>query len=397
MASITCPVCGRIFNEGEGKTCPNDGWTLVGENILGKPTSTQEQAYQRELAQAKKNWVFRQKQEGNISSPRRAKLESSVGASVRIIETRLLSGHQGCVESVAFSPDGGTLISASNKGEIFAWDTLEGNLIFKLDFFSGEVGQTQANTSSMRSISSVAFNSDNRFFASRSNDGLVQIWNTAGRQVRQLDSGDTRYFGPVSFHPNQPWVAAPRSRGLDSVVCVWDVTNGKLLQTVSMESSQPSQLYTLAFSPDGTKLVGAGEARVIFVWDAKSGEELLRFQELEGSIRSIAFDHDGTILASGGDDITVRLWAVNSGGLLMKLEGHAGLVRGVGFDSSGQCLISGAEDDTIRFWNTATGRELGVEQLPALQKLRCLAVSQTRKMLAIGTETGTVGLCRVRY
>ncbi len=65
---------------------------------------------------------------------------------------------------------------------------------------------------------------------------------------------------------------------------------------------------SLAFSPDGTRIVSASYDRTLRVWDAGRGVALLSLPGHTRGVLSVAFSPDGTRIASGGLDRTVRLW-----------------------------------------------------------------------------------------
>jgi WD40 repeat protein len=56
---------------------------------------------------------------------------------------RKLTGHQGRVVSVAFSPDGERLASGDYSGGVKLWDTATGEELIELDGFAGGAGWLQ--------------------------------------------------------------------------------------------------------------------------------------------------------------------------------------------------------------------------------------------------------------
>jgi WD40 repeat protein len=78
-----------------------------------------------------------------------------------------LTGHTGPVFSVAFSPDGHLLATASGDGTVRLWNTLTRR----------PVGEPLAGHTDR--IQSVAFSPDGHFIASAGSDGIVRLW--AGR------------------------------------------------------------------------------------------------------------------------------------------------------------------------------------------------------------------------
>ena len=74
---------------------------------------------------------------------------------------------------------------------------------------------------------------------------------------------------------------------------------------------------------------------------------------LEGhshEVISVAYSPDGTKIISGSKDKTIKIWDANTGQCLKTLEGHTGTVRSVAYSPDGTKIISGSWDDTIKIW-----------------------------------------------
>ena len=75
---------------------------------------------------------------------------------------------------------------------------------------------------------------------------------------------------------------------------------------------------------------------------------------------SVAFSPDGKRIVSGSCDNTVRLWDAATGQPIgQPLTGHTDTVSSVAFSPDGKRIASGSADDTVRLWDAATGQPVG--------------------------------------
>ncbi|MGB3438045.1 MAG: hypothetical protein WBA97_04755 [Actinophytocola sp.] len=228
-----------------------------------------------------------------------------------------LSGGTEPVTSVAFSPDGKTVLTTSADNAARLWTVADRTPTLL----------TRGNLP----MHAAVFSQDGRFVATAGEDGMVRRWRVADRaQVDPLvlSSGAVR---DVTFSQDGGLLAAT---GDDRATTVWDVTGPRPVRLVTL-SGHADAGTGVRFTADGRTLVTSSRDRTVRLVDLA--------EVLAGRTGSDALAWDGTVLASGGDG-TVRLFDVR--------DRHA--PRAVWTESgTGPALAAGVLATGDRLWDVA--------------------------------------------
>src|SRR5262249_30871098 len=154
-----------------------------------------------------------------------------------------------------------------------------------------------------------------------------------------------------------------------------------------------SELYSLAFSPDGRR-IGAVAQDQVLVWDKSNGQLLFSFAANTYDQRMwhfgpiLAFSSDGKLVAPDKNRISIR--DALTGRQILPLPGHSGRVVCLAFSLDGRRLASGSSSDyDVKLWDTTTGQEL-LALRGHTNGLLSLAFSPDGDRLASSSADGTV-------
>ncbi|MBD2680958.1 MULTISPECIES: caspase family protein, partial [Nostoc] len=254
-----------------------------------------------------------------------------------ILERNRLEKHSSAVNSVAFSPNGKTIASASDDNSVKLWDAATGKLISTLN------GHSSA-------VISVAFSPNGKTIASASDDNSVKLWNAAtGKLISSLNGHSSAAIN-VAFSPDSKTIASASD---DKTVKLWDAATGKEISTLKGHSKG---VRGVAFSPDGKTIASASDDRTVKLWDAATAKLISTLNGHSFAVRGVTFSPDGKTIASASDDKNVKLWDAATAKLISTLNGHSSAVRGLAFSPDSKTIASASDDNSVKLWNAATGK-----------------------------------------
>ena len=115
-----------------------------------------------------------------------------------------------------------------------------------------------------------------------------------------------RFITASAFSPDGRFIAAADANAPSPRVVIFDVRTGRQRQADRRAGESGSAVESVAFSPDGTKLLWGEYGGEVAFWDL-SGDRLLFREKLhERRVTDVAFSPDGSLMASAGGDV-IRL------------------------------------------------------------------------------------------
>ncbi len=172
------------------------------------------------------------------------------------------------------------------------------------------------------------------------------------------------YYSSVAFSPDGTRVVTADSGG---AARMWDAATGKPL---GESMPHDSGVHVVAFSTDGTRVVTVSPDNTARLWDTATGNPIGEPMRHQGYISCAAFSPDGTRVLTAGADKTARLWDAATGKPLAGPMLHEGVVQSAAFSPDGARVLTSTWCEnyttsrlTTRLWNAATGKPIG-EPMP---------------------------------
>ncbi len=357
--------------------------------------------------------------------------------NLRVAQT--LVGHEDDIASVAFSPDGAQLLTASYDGTARVWDVHTGQELMNIfghensadiALFSpdgtfivtgagdGVVRVIDAATGELRRVltghrdspnaydpgepnwvDTISISPDSKIIATGSSDGTARLWDAATGAERQiLTIPDENIVGirKVEFSPDGTWLAM---WGVDQpiehhVIQIVDLESGDIPHTLVGTPEQ--RVGNFAISPDGSRMLigdGTDTGEVVRLWDLEAAAELARYPV--GEHNDLDFSPDGSLFMTNALDGGAHIWDIETGDEVLRLSGHHDRVWVVAFSPDGTQIATGSADDTVRIWDIGLDYEYRLLQPfgdHELVGVSAIAFSPDGNMLATAGMVGGLSI-----
>jgi WD40 repeat protein/DNA-binding SARP family transcriptional activator len=311
---------------------------------------------------------------------------------------RVLRGDGGRMLSVAVAPDGRTVVTGDNNGDVIAFDAetwrrklsyQTGSQVRTLRFspdgrrlaiaggFEGGGALDLLDASSFRRVAhrsvapgqhpfyAIAFSPDSRVLVS----GYAR-WNEKRQRheramVTRWDAETGRQLGPPRPAAGVGGeILVAFAGGGRHVITMTDTERATVVRDAhSLRPIRrlPARGLTSAsaVSPDGRVAAVARDDGSLRLVSLRSGRSRTLSGRQPASVQSAAFSADGSTLVTGDDDARLTVWDVAGARPRATFEGHAGRINGVALSPDANTAYSASLDGTVIAWDVAGARRMG--------------------------------------
>lgn len=219
------------------------------------------------------------------------------------------------------------------------------------------------------------------FGASKFGQLLVWDWQSESYILKQ--QGHLDFINALTFSPDGQRIV---TAGDDGKLKVWDLHSGFCTVTLTEHSSG---VTACEFAKKGNVLFTSSLDGSVRAWD------LIRYRNFRTftgpsrlSFSSLAVDPSGEVVCAASlDSFDIHIWSVQTGQLLDRLAGHEAPISALAFAPFGGVVISGSWDQTVRLWNIFS-RSQNSEPLQLQADVLRVAVRPDGKQVAVSTLDG---------
>ena len=252
-------------------------------------------------------------------------------------QIQTFKGHKNIIMGVAFTPNNNCAITCSYDKTIKLWDIATGKNI--RTFIGHKDG-----------VSTLACSPDGKQIASAS-DSTVKIWDLAsGKEVLSF-KGAHSWIVSIAYSPDGKTLALG---SWDNSVKLFDALSGKEFMTFN---GHMNWVNAVSFSHNGKMLASASNDKTVKVWDVITGKKLYDYNPGDQKVYAVAFSSDDKQIIVGSDG-SAKVIDISTGKEKMTLAGHSAWVYSTAFSNDGKKILTGSWDGTAKLWDASSGKEL---------------------------------------
>ena len=199
-------------------------------------------------------------------------------------------------------------------------------------------------------LEEAAYSPDGRYIATCGSMGAY-LWDAQTSMFVRAIRGHADVVRSIAFSPDGARLLTGSS---DNTARIWDVATGVCTRVFHFAWGYSNAV----FSPDGTSVLAvlnSGRGVLPTIFDADTGALIRTFDAK--FCGCVAFSPDGRSVVTGSSK-TAKVFSVGTGECLLTISGHTETVNSVALSPDGSRILTGSWDDTAKLWNAGTGELL---------------------------------------
>lgn len=279
------------------------------------------------------------------------------------------------VSSVAFSPDGKTVLSGYYN--LTMWDTKSGRKLLIMEGAGGFVPNN--NFLPVGVVTKIDIAPDGKTALSGSTDKKVKYWDLQTGQLIHSFEGHTGNINAVAFTPDGSKAFSSSGDGVRQ----WDLNSGQQLQFIEPHKNirtvwagyqeiDTVNAISFVFIQDEITAIGSN----LKFWDLIENKVKFNLIPSHNNQSVIAVAQDSkTAICNSRFDNSLNVWNLQSGDMRYCLEGHTDWINTLAMSQDGKIAASYSMDDTLKFWDLQKGQMLYSLQIKGLGGSKVIAIS----------------------
>ncbi|KAI9504246.1 WD40-repeat-containing domain protein [Coemansia spiralis] len=249
--------------------------------------------------------------------------------------------HEDDIWHARWIPGKNVLATAGSDEVVKLWDAQTGNCSGMLKDGDHAITSLEINAQGTQALTS-------------SMDGKIRVWDIENSS-KETKSSKPALIIDANCSTNA-WKACFRKELIASstdhgTIKLWALETGK--EVSELNTSRPNFLYSLAISPDATKIACGSVGGHVYVFDTAKGSLFCTFSSHSDNVRSIAFSADSSLLVTGSDDKQIQVHDVRYGSPIATFLGHYSWVLSAQMHPNGKYIASGSVDTKVKIWDVA--------------------------------------------
>ena len=294
--------------------------------------------------------------------------------------TESLKGHdQGAARALITDPVGNKIYSGGSDGKIIQWT-------LSRDGWNAKELASAANHPDFQ-IYSLDVSPDGKYLLAAG----LHTANATNNYVELYDLGNLsappkKIMG--FMHSIEDVHFTPDSKGFYARDNAGKTIRFSDLSTAREAIQTPYKVNAIDLSPDGTKLAGAGDDGILYVWDLKANNAMTQLDKITGKdvpLFAVAFSPDSRQIVIGDEQGVVKIYV--DGISIRSLSGHEGQIEEIKYNHKGNFMATASKDKTVRMWNVRDLNRQPIELRDHADWVWTIAFSPNDEQIMIGLHS----------